>query len=241
MKKQSEKNMQNPNEEVQNKVGFEEESNIEQILKKYKNQVIIGVVAVVVIVLLSVFLFNSNTKKSEEASLLLSRILPYYEQGAYDVSLNGDKKIDVRGQSLKGLIYIVNEYKSTEAGKLAALYTGSALVNLHKYQEATEYFDIAMDNASKVVKQGASAGMGQIKEYEKNYKEASDYYLKASDFAIDNEIKAQYTLYSAICLEKAQDKNNAEKQYKIVLNLAPNSEYSEFAKEGLTRLGIVID
>jgi predicted RNase H-like HicB family nuclease len=44
-----------------------------------------------------------------------------------------------------------------------------------------------------------------------------------------------------MCLEKAKDTEKAVANYKEVLNLVPNSEMSDIAKQGLTRLGIVID
>lgn len=241
MKKEEKNKLVEAEETLEEATNIQEESGIESFLKKYKNQVIIGAIIVVVVVVAGVFLFNNSTKKEEQASLYFSRIEPYVEQGNYEIALKGDDKITVRGEKLKGLIYVVNEYKGTSAGKLAALFAGNSLINLHKYNEAKEYFEIALNNEAPVVKQGANAGLGNVFEYNKEYKEASEYYQKAAGYAADNEVKAQYVLYAAICLEKAKDKEKAIAQYKEVLNLVPNSDMSDLAKQGLTRLGIVID
>jgi tetratricopeptide (TPR) repeat protein len=241
MKKEDKNKLVEAEEIVEEATNIQEESGIESFLKKYKNQVIVGAIILVVVVIAGVFLFNSSAKKEEQASLYFSRIEPYVEQGNYEIALKGDDKITVRGEKLKGLIYVVNEYKGTTSGKLAALFAGNCLVNLKKYNEAKEYFEIALDNDSPVVKQGANAGLGNVYEFKKDYKEASDYYKKAAEYAADNEVKGQFVLYAAMCLEKAKDTEKAVANYKEVLNLVPNSEMSDIAKQGLTRLGIVID
>lgn len=214
---------------------------VETFIKKYKIQLIslIGLIAVVAII--AVFWFSSGNTKEEKAALYLSRVIPIYDSGNYEAALKGDKNVKVRGEMIYGLEYIAKEFSGTESGKIAALYAGKSLLELDKINEALEYFETASGSSSSVIKQGAVSAMAVVKEQQNKPKEAAELYLKAAGFAIEKEVKARLYLYAAINFGKAKDKENAEKNYREVIGLSEFSEYGDFAKMGLTELGIVID
>lgn len=217
------------------------EKGIETFIKKYKIQIfsLIGLVAVIAIV--SIFWFRSSSEKEEKASLYLSRIMPDYDSGNYELALKGDKNKKVRGESVYGLEYIANEYGGTESGKIAALYAGKCFMELDKNNKALEYFEIASESNSAVIKQGAFTAIATIYEQQNKPKNAAEMYYKAASFAIEKEVKARLLLYSAMNYAKAKDKENAIKNYREVIGLYEFSEYGDLAKMGLTELGIVID
>jgi len=217
------------------------EKGIETYFKKYKIQIIsiIGLIAVIAII--SVFWFRSGSEKEEKASLYLSRIISEYDSGNYETALKGDKNKKVRGEGVFGLEYIANEYRSTEPGKIAALYAGKCLMELNKNIKALEYFEVASESNSPVIKQGAFTAIATIYEFQNKLKDAAEMYYKAAGFAIEKEVKARLLLYSAMNYAKINDKENAIKNYREVIGLSEFSEYGDMAKMGLTELGIVID
>ncbi len=213
----------------------------ESFIKKYKIQLIslIGLIAVVTII--AVFWFGSGNAKEEKASLYLSRIMNVYDSQNFELALKGDKTRKVRGEIVYGLEYIVNEFGGTESGKNAAFYAGKCYMELGKNNEALKHLETATGSNSALIKQGAYSAIAVIKEQQNKPKEAADLYIKAAGFAIEKEVKARLFLYAAINYAKAKDKENAVKNYKEVIGLSEFSEYGDFAKMGLTELGIVID
>lgn len=214
---------------------------VESFIKKYKIQLIslIGLIAVVSIV--AVFWFGSGNAQEEKASLYLSRIMNVYDSQNFELALKGDKTQKVRGEMVYGLEYIANEFGGTESGKTAAFYAGKCYMELDKNNEALKHLEIATGSNSALIKQGAYAAIAVIKEQQNKPKEAADLYIKAAGFAIEKEVKARLFLYAAINFAKAKDKENAIKNYQEVIGLSEFSEYGDFAKMGLTELGIVID
>lgn len=216
-------------------------NSVESFIKKYKMQLIIALGAIIVIAVVAVVWFGSFSSSEDQASLQFSRVLPYYENNDWEKALKGDKNKKVRGESVLGLEYIVQEYKSTEAGKLAALYAGRCLVELDKAKEAEKYFEIATGSNSNTVKQGAYSALAMLKELNNNPAEAAKLYEQAAGFAIEKEVKARLLLYSAINYTKAKEKEKAVKNYQEAIGLSEYSEYGDMAKIGLTELGIIID
>lgn len=214
---------------------------VETFIKKYKIQLIFLVGLIAVVAIIAVFWFGSGSAKEEKASLYLSRIMPVYDSQSFETALKGDKTRKVRGEMIYGLEYIANEFSGTESGKIAAFYAGKCYMELDKNNEALKYFETATGSSSSIIKQGVYSAIAVIKEHQNRPNEAAEMYLKAAGFAIEKEVKARLYLYAAMNYSKVKDKQNAEKNYKEVIGLSEFSEYGDFAKMGLTELGIVID
>lgn len=208
-------------------------------------KLVIGIsLGVLAIAILFFFIKNrideSNREDSINASAAISRIMQYYQDGNYQIALNGDSLKKIQGEKVIGLIEIVNKYQGTDQGKYAALYAASALLNLNRYQEAKKYFEIAMKSPAKIVQEGANVGLATVYEMEGKYKEAADYYEQASLIAVELGLKNRYLFFQALCLEKAGDKEKAEKLYREVIG-DNRSDYVNSAKAGLIRLGTIIE
>lgn len=210
-------------------------------IQEYRNYFIGGLAVVIIGVLVIVFLTSSGDKKENESSLYLSRVYSYIDAQDYQTALNGDKSKTVRGEQIYGLEYIVDNYEGTKAGKLAAVLAGNCYLHLNQPQKSIEYFEIALKSDETNVLEGANAGLASAYEYNKQYEKAAELYTKASEYAIDDENKARYLLFAALCNEQAKKMDLAKEEYNKVINISPNSEYSEIAKASLTRLGIIID
>lgn len=199
-------------------------------------------VAVALIAIVGFWLYRSSDfGDSPEASLALSRIMPYVEAGDMQKALNGDPTKKVRGEDVLGLAAIVDQYSSSHAGKTAALHAAIASLSLKKTDDAKRYFEIAEGSSSSYVAAGAQAGLASVKESEGDYVGAAELYEKAVVSSENSGAKDKYEYYAGMCYEKSGDKVKAQKMYE---NLLAEFEFSEFAgeaKAGLTRLGIVVE
>jgi len=201
-----------------------------------------GIILVTIIFFISKSIISNNIEENaKKATLYLSRIQPYYSISDYQKALYGDSSKTVRGEPMIGLVGIVDEYGSSEAGKLAALYAGNCLLGLNKAAEANEYFDKACGSDSKTIQAGAYAGIGDCYEKQKEFKEAAKNYEKAASLINTETSQSRYSLYTAICYEKAGDKEKAGQLYKEIVAKNENSEFAGYAKLGLLRLGMVIE
>lgn len=215
--------------------------NTQNILQRKKN-LIIGISAIVVIVIAGIFYFiSSHNAAEEEASLSLSRVMPFYQQNDYERALNGDASVTIRGVALMGLKTIADEYSSTDAGKVAALLAGNALISTQKPDEAEKYFDIAASSKGDDVKAGANAGMASCKEFAGKFDEAAKLYEKAAELSPLDAVKSRYQYYAALCYEKIGNKDKAESLYRSLISEFQFSEFSASAKKGLIRLGTIIE
>jgi tetratricopeptide (TPR) repeat protein len=204
-----------------------------------------SLIGLIVLVTLGFFLKNYLEKSGEEnrqkAMVALTRILPYYEAPDYKRALFGDSTKTVRGEKIIGLLEIIEKYEDTDQGKLAALYAGSSYLALNKAKEAVEFFEIATDSPSKVVLTGAYAGLGASYELLKDLDNAVEYFVKASELAVTDASKFRYSYYAAKTYEKKGDKESAEKIYREIIAKDKFSEFANYSRAGLVRLGMKID
>ncbi len=208
-----------------------------------KNSKLIIIVSIGIIAIVAIFAFirYKNQEDSLKASTLMSRVLPYYEKADYTKALDGDPTQSYSGEPVKGLKFIASEYSNTEQGKMASFYVGNILLSTGKYSQASNYFNDASSSDSKVVQCGALAGKAACLEVDKKYEEAAKAYLDAARLIADDELQARYNYYAAYAYELASKKDDAEKLYRKVVLSSKFSEFAELAKEGLTRIGTIIE
>jgi tetratricopeptide (TPR) repeat protein len=199
------------------------------------------IVAVALLFFLKNYLEKTAEEKRQTATVALSRIMPYYDAPDYRLALYGDETKTIRNQKVIGLIDIVKKYESTNPGKIAALYAGNSFLAVGKAQDAVKYFEIAMDSPSKVVVMGANAGLGGCNELLKKYEEAATYYEKAAELSLADGAKNRLLYFAGTMYEKLGNKEKAEKVYRGIVDEDQYSEYANYAKAGLTRLGMIIE
>jgi tetratricopeptide (TPR) repeat protein len=214
---------------------------IQLFIQENTRWVIIGGIAFVAIIAYLFYFSSSSVKSSNEASVALSRVLSYYTTMDYELALNGNPAQKVRGEAVIGLLKIVDTYKRTEQGKVAALYAANCYIGLKKYDQAENYFKIAKGSGSDIVKSGAYGGLGICAELKNDFKEAASKYEEAAELSADNAGKPRYQYYAAMNYEKSGDKKKAENLYREIIGATPFSEFSGMAKSGLSRLGMIIE
>lgn len=205
-------------------------------------KIVIGIIGVAVLGVAGYYLYSSMQEGSEkESALALSRIKPYIDRNEWQKALDGDQAKKVRGNDIVGLKSIVEEYGSTQSGKVAALYAGNALFTLKKYSEAEEYFEKASNSSSDVIELGGKAGLASCKEAQNKVSEAATEYEALIPIAEKIGSKDRYQFLAALCYEKSGNKEKAEKLYRNLLAEFEESEFSGEAKSGLIRLGTIVE
>ena len=232
-----------------NEEGIDPEINATEELTDSENSLNIGkyksvfiVVAIAIVVIGAVWFFRYKQEQdSIRASVLLSRVSAYIESADFQKALDGDPAMKYGSESVVGLIKIVKDFEGTDQGKIAALHAASAYSALNKYKEAKKYYEIAKNSSAKDIQAGANAGLASCLELEGKFVESAEMYEKASTLSDVENVKARYLTYSALCYEKANNKENAEKYFRQVVDFYKNSEFVSIAKSGLVRIGTVIE
>jgi tetratricopeptide (TPR) repeat protein len=139
--------------------------------KKVIYYIAIGFVAAAVII----FLWGKNrTESNDKATAMLAKVVPYYDQGNYDLALNG-----VPQQGIMGLQAVVDEYGSTKTGELAKLYLANSYYAMKDYDKALEYYD-DISVSDKLVSSSAIAGVAACYEVKGDLSKAASYFEKAA-------------------------------------------------------------
>lgn len=212
---------------------------------KMVSWVSIGLVLVVIVAFFaSSYIKDSTAKNQEKAATALSRLIGAYnakDAQSMNIALYGSKTEKIRGEAVIGLVEIVKKYEGTPQGKLAALYAANLFYLQKKNSEAEKYFNIATEADSKLVIEGAYAGLGAVEEAKGNYDKAISNYKKAVDNYTNYSSKNRYEYFMALCSEKLNKKDDAIKIYKGIIAEGQTSEFIGRAKAGLIRLGTIIE
>lgn len=211
------------------------------IAKKYGRIAIISLLVIIPAIAFYIYWKNSEYDKTVQASVALSRIVDKYKSSDYTGALYGDSVSQVRGEDVIGLIEIIEDYESTPPGKLAALYAGNSYLSMKKSDEAMNYFEIAIKANSNIVLAGANAGYAVCLEESGDLEAAADHYNKAANLISQKNLKARYRFYAALNFEKAGNKNQAVELYNDIINSNDYSEFANFAKSALLRVGTEIE
>ncbi len=233
-----------PNVEAPKSV-FDRVTNFVAHNSKLVSWVSIGAVLIVVIAYFGInYYTKSQAENKEKAATALSRVLPLYQAKdaeSIQKALYGDPSTLVRNEPVIGLIDIINRYDGTPQAKLASLYAANLLVLTNKNDEAEKYFKIALKADSKLVLEGAYAGLGAIAESRGKFEDAVSSYKKAVDNYTNYASKNRYEYYMGLCFEKLGKKEDAEKIYRSIIGENKTYDFIGRAKAGLVRLGTIIE
>jgi tetratricopeptide (TPR) repeat protein len=121
------------------------------------------------------FWWNSKTTEwNEKATAMVAKVTPYYDQGRYDMAING-----VPQEGVQGLQAVVDEHGSTQSGQIAKLYLANSYYAIKNYDKALEYYkDISVSD--KLISAAALAGAAACYEAKNDYASAASYFEKAA-------------------------------------------------------------
>ena len=206
------KNINNPNQEKNEKVG-EAVSQTEEFFKKngkklsYTGVALILVAAIIVLVIQ----FYSKPMKAEATGQTFTAE-QYFRAEDYK-ALNGD------GNAL-GFAQIIDEY-GAKAGKAVYLYAGICELQLGNAQEAISYLG-KYRTKEPVMKGRALACTGDAYSMLEDYETALSYYLQAAETE-DNIFAASYLLKAGIICEELGRNDEALAHYRVIKDKYPQS------------------
>lgn len=184
------------------------------------------------------FFFLGRGKENDRALLELARIRPYYERGEYMIAISGDSSKIFNGEKVRGLRQIVDDYRGTPAGKVAALLLGNSYLGVGQPAQANAAFEIAAGAGETLVTSAAHAGLASVAEAASRYDEAAKEFAKAASEDRLELNTPQYILNAARNYERAGKKDEAIEHYKTVTTRFPQSQANAQAHLALARLGV---
>ncbi len=186
---------------------------------KIVSYVAFGLIAAAVII----FLWSKNRADSnEKATAMLAKVTPYYDQGNYDLALNG-----VPREGTQGLQAIVDEHGSTDAGQIAKLYLANSYYALKNYDKALEYYD-DISVSDRMVTASAIAGVAACYEVKGDLNKAASYFEKAASKNMTLMQAPQNLQRSAVDYAAVGKK---EKAVELLQTLKKEFPESSFARE----------
>lgn len=183
---------------------------------------------VVVVVLAFVGYAFYNQAQQKEALAKMAGAVQAYEQGNYREALDGTAEY-------VGLLAIIDDYGSTDAGNLARFYAADALFRLGEYDEALKYFK-EFDAPDNILGASALAGEAAVYEHKGEYRRAGDLYRKAAETVDTDHISAQYLLDAARAYEEAEDYERARDAYEEIKERYPDTPAAQKIDMYLARL-----
>jgi hypothetical protein len=178
------------------------------------------ILTIIVLLGAAAFIYmKGRQEKSENAMMELAKTQEVYNAGSYQQAINGDSL----GFS-KGLLYIVNEFGSTESGETAKILLANSYYNLRDFGNAERYFS-DYSGSDVILKAAAIAGAAAVKGANGNFVEAAKEYENAAGVSEEVAINDEYLFLAAMNYSKANDKENFDRVSALLKNDYPASTY----------------
>ena len=175
-----------------------------------------GILGVITVVILGIFGYSYWQEQQEaRAQSLLAPAVMLYESGEYSGAVNGT-------DDTMGLLEIVSDFGSTDAGNLARFYAADALFRLGEYDRSLELFEDFERDANYL---GASALAGEAAVYEVKgeFERAGDLYRRAALLFPNDVVSPGYLVEAGRAYEAAGQYDDAVEAYNMVMDDYPQS------------------
>jgi tetratricopeptide (TPR) repeat protein len=163
---------------------------------------------------------KSRSDSNEKATAMLAKITVYYDEGRYDLAING-----VPQEGTQGLQAIVDEHGSTQAGEIARLYLANSYFALKNYDKALSAYD-GISVSDKMITASAYAGMASCYEAKNDFSNAASYFEKAASKNMTNVQGPENLQRSAMNYAAAGKKEKAVDLLQTLKKEFPSSPYA---------------
>lgn len=184
--------------------------------KKLVSSVLTGLVLVAVVIVVVV---NNMRSNNEKATSELGKVMRLYDEGRFDLAINGNPQ-----QNIRGLQAIVDDYGSTAAGELATLYLANAYYAQAQYDKGLEYF-LEAEVDDPMMSSSALAGAAACYEAKEDYPRAAEYFERAAFNDPRGVLAADYLMHAGQNFVKAGKKEKAVELYKRLKRDYPTSSH----------------
>lgn len=178
-----------------------------EMFTQYQGKILIGLGVLVVIIVGTILMKQNSEKNNVTANALLAKAMPLYEAGQYQDAVEGKKL-----ENISGLKLIVEQYGSTDAGEMAKLFLANSYFYLGEFDNALKYYK-DFDGIGDEFKSAAYAGVASCLETKKEYKDAADYYKKASSVSKSNFQNPEYLMKAGLAYMSVNQNNEAKELF----------------------------
>ncbi len=184
-----------------------------------------GIIGIVILLVAGgLFYYRySKVQLNARAMVELERIRPSYDKGEFATAINGDSSRRIGTEKVRGLRVLVDEYSSTPAGRIAALWLGNSYLASGQIDKAREPYSIAADSDVGLVSSPAHAGLAAVAEAKRQYEEAAREFTTAASLDAMEINTPRYLLGAARNYERAGKKDEAIKNYRTVATKYPQA------------------
>jgi len=154
-------------------------------------------------------------QRGAEADGHLSQIVMQYEQGNYDVALEGT-------EDALGLVEIADAYGGTDAGNVAAFYAANAYFEQGQMEEALAHYE-KVEERSTLVGASAVAGRAAVHEEQGDFARAGELYRRAASLYDTGVTSPQHLLSAARAFEADGNDEQALAAYQDLQDQYPET------------------
>lgn len=187
-------------------------------------------IALVVIIAGGWFYLNNQRQDDEKAALEFAKVFSYYDNGQYQLAMNGLPEKNVRG-----LVSIVNDYGSTHNGNIARFYLANCYYNTGEYDKALEQYQDA-DMPSDLLEASRLAGIAACYEVQGNFSEAAKYFERAGRVSSTDPNTAENLAHAARNYARSGNTQQAIELYKYIKKEHSSSAAARDAERYLDEL-----
>jgi tetratricopeptide (TPR) repeat protein len=163
---------------------------------------------------------KSRADSNEKATAMLAKVATYYDEGRYDLAING-----VPQEGTQGLQAIVDEHGSTKAGEIAKLYLANSYFALKNYDKALSMYD-DISVSDKMITSSAYAGLASCYEVKGDFSHAASYFEKAASKNMTIVQAPDNLQRSAVNYAAAGKKEKAIELLQLLKKEFPSSPYA---------------
>ncbi len=187
-------------------------------------------IAIAILIAGGWFYINNSRTNNEKAANEFAKVFSYYDNGQYQLAINGLPEKNVRG-----LQAIVNDYGSSHYGNLAQFYLANSYYNTGEYDKALKaYEDTNVD--APILETSRIAGIAACYEVQGNFAEAAKYFEKAGKSNANDPNTAEYLSNAARNFAKTGNKEQAIELYKLIKKEHSSSAAARDAERYLDEL-----
>lgn len=208
----------------------------------HRREIIIGVASVLALCLLIWAVSAYSNKKEAQASRLLAQAQALLQpispeaQAGQSVPAEGQADPEKAAQALVLLQDVAENYKRTEAGKVAQILLGQRYYEEGNYDAAIDTYGAFLKKAKKPeLKAMAREGLAYAHEAKDDFSQAAICYEKLSKSSLTN-VQGWAYLGLARCYERLGEIQKATDAYRTLLSEHPQHPKAEEARANLARL-----
>lgn len=187
-------------------------------------------IAIAILIAGGWFYINNSRTSNEKAANEFAKVFSYYDNGQYQLAINGLPEKNVRG-----LQAIVKDYGSSHYGNLAQFYLANCYFNTGEFDKALEAFEDANVDAP-ILEASRIAGIAACYEVKGNFADAAKYFEKAGKSNTNDPNTAEYLANAARNFAKAGNKEQAIELYKLIKKEHSSSAAAREAERYLDEL-----